>query len=142
MGACAFLNTYSRVRTPSTWGTFQVLGISNAPFSINFEYLACSLGAFSVYLGSGSTVILSQQVSNAFQLYDIKLNQLFNVSLSGFSQTYIGYVAVYGQGAPCRGFCRHIFSESHYPKLLIATCWHSECGGFIDSRHVIYVTYM
>ena len=34
-------------------------------------------------------------------------------------------------------FCTHIFSESHYPKLLIATCWHSECGGFIDSRHVI-----
>ena len=48
-----------------------------------------------------------------------------------------GYVAVYNQGAPCRGFFRHIFSESHYPKLLIATCWHSDCGGFIDSRHVI-----
>ena len=39
-------------------------------------------------------------------------------------------------------FCRHIFSEIHYPKLLIATCLQSECGGFIDSRHVIYVTYI
>ena len=35
---------------------------------------------------------------------------------------FLGYVAVYGQGAPCRGLCRHIYSESHYPKLLIATC--------------------
>ena len=39
-------------------------------------------------------------------------------------------------------FCRHTFSDSQYPKLLNATCKHSECGGFIVSYRVKYVTYM
>ena len=39
-------------------------------------------------------------------------------------------------------FCRHIFSDSQYPKLLNATCKHSGCGGSIVSGRVKYVTYL
>ena len=39
-------------------------------------------------------------------------------------------------------FCRHIFSDSQYPKLLNSTCKHSGCGGFIVSEGVKYVTFM
>ena len=33
-------------------------------------------------------------------------------------------------------FCRHIFSDSQYPKLLNPTCKHSGCWGFIVSDGV------
>ena len=39
-------------------------------------------------------------------------------------------------------FCRHISSDSQYPKLQNPTCKHSGCGGFIVSEGVKYVTYM
>ena len=39
-------------------------------------------------------------------------------------------------------FCRRIFSDSRYSKLLNPTCKHSGCGGFIVSEGVKYVTYM
>ena len=39
-------------------------------------------------------------------------------------------------------FNRHIFSDSQYPKLLNATCYHSGGGGFIVSEGVKYVTCM
>ena len=41
-----------------------------------------------------------------------------------------------------RNFCRHIFSDSKYPKPLNASCKHSVCGGFIVSECVTYVTYL
>ena len=41
-----------------------------------------------------------------------------------------------------RDFCRHIFSNSQYLKLLNTTCYHSGCGGFIVSECVKYVTCM
>ena len=39
-------------------------------------------------------------------------------------------------------FCRHIFSDSQYPKLPIPTCKHSGCERFIVSEGVKYVTYV
>ena len=41
-----------------------------------------------------------------------------------------------------RDFCRHIFSDSQYPKLLNEAREHSGGGGFIVSDRVEYVTYM
>ena len=47
---------------------------------------------------------------------------------------------VYGRGAPCGDFCRHIFSESQtisYKMPLVSTL---ECWGFIVPERVTYVT--